>query len=589
MASSLVVRAVGLVSILMIGLATSLHLGAGDSVEVIQLQDELAAIVNSSTTQANVTKGSNKTVPQPVSVAGQATGMFVEVMASERTIVKDAAPSDRVDHQETPMAERAIFTESVVGNLGNIFKPRFAGGSEYLTGANFVPTNQESDNRQDGVPFPSAAAGVKPAQIREAYAMSGISYKDGNTTRREIYVADNNIVPRGASDETKPVKGQVRKIDADSGVVTTVKDLSGNGPIYSVAAQNIIINETRHTLLYTSVDQGGFTLYNPSTGTTRRLIVPFFNDGIDFENATEVETWRSSPMDAMVETCFTADNVSAYLHWKKKIWAFKSAACEADQSKCQAEFITEYADFKDGQRMSCAVRRNGASLVFYSSQGHSVVSVDLGAVMTPGSQVTTAPQKTIATVSKAMRDGKSPQLGTITGLSLYQPPWAAEADPYLVLTSGGQLKVMSTKAPYAHTLIPSNDGPVVALGHEAFFGKQVIFKSSLQYYVPCKDVNHQLARSILEWSVPIDKASAVEKATIELEDSGSFAAWEFSSLKKTANVKEGFMESTVVCMHKVTANVNVTREKHVQCCMTKFSKQHQGRLWDDQIFATMLY
>ena len=141
------------------------------------------------------------------------------------------------------------------------------------------------------MPFPAVGTGVKAAQIRMAYSMSGISYKDGNTTRRAIYVADNNIVPRSGTEETKPVKGQVRKIDADSGEVTTIADLSSpdNGPIYSVAAQSITIDATRHTLLYTSADQGGFTLYNPGTGKKRHLIVPFFNDGVNWENATQVK------------------------------------------------------------------------------------------------------------------------------------------------------------------------------------------------------------------------------------------------------------------------------------------------------------
>jgi hypothetical protein len=512
--------------------------------------------------------------------------MFVEVTATERTFIRDASPETRMAAKETPEENRKLFTLEMTNTLAGL-RPRFSAGAEYLTGENYPPPAAVAESQRDGVSFPadSTDPGVHPARLSAPTSMSALSYAidGGNTTKNVIYLADN------AMSGGNVTGGKVRVVDVDSGTVTSLSALSSaTHGIYSVAAHRVEIDGKMNTIVYAGVDGEDFWWYNMDTGKKVRMVIPTFNTAVNFNSSAAVNAYRND-ITGVTTSCLAAAKDKVYLQLNGKIYDFESSKC-GEGERCEMRALASLSGFdeNDAASMHCTVYAEGESLIFYASQGGSLSSVDLAQAKQAAGDVETKVVVPKPDTDDALRDGANPVLGSVTGMDAYMPPWAAAGDIHLVLVAGGQLKVMSSDTTYTTSLAPAS-GPVAVLGEHAIFGQKLLYRSSLGYAIPCKDVNHHLARPMLEWKVPVNKISVAETVAVNVTDGVGSHTWEFTALKKTAVLKQGFMEKTMVCMHKYSANVNTTKQKHIHCCMSKFSKQHQGRSWEEQILDTELY
>jgi len=562
-----------------------------NTVEILEdaTADEPAGAPNdaaeTNSTQATITPNNVQNVPVPVGIAGQAVAMFVEVTASERTFIRDASPQTRLELNATAPENRTLFQTDVAAALAAL-KPRFTGGAQYFTGENFVMGSNM--DLVDGVPFPAPPdSAIKEARFSNPAAMTSVTTKaHGLVTKQELLIADNHMV--NLTGMLVPEKGRIRRVDTTSGETSTLTELDEQDAILNVAAHSVNISGVVSTVIYTIVDKEGFYWYNAESKNKSRLIVPGVNNEVKWGNSSSVSLYKES-LGGLKEACFAADaNHSVYLQYRGKIYDFQSHECGERQAKCEMRYLADYDKYVEGGSMRCAVHAEGANVTFFAAQGNSVNSIELGPAMLPQAGETTTVVLAEAG-TKGATDGATPLLGSITGLSVYLPPWADADDVHVVLVAGGQLKVMSSKTGYSTTLAQVGKGLVAVAGGFAFSGMQMIWKSDLSYRIPCAQLNALLSKQLLEWKVPQDKPKALETIAMNLHDEGSARPWEFTAMKKTAVLNQGFMEKAMVCMHRWSDNVKVTKEKHIHCCITKFSKQHQGRLWKDQIIDTELY
>lgn len=544
----------------------------------------------STSTQSTETPHNNNNVTAPNGIAGHNPGMFVEVTSSERMFVRDAAPGTRAEATVTPEDNRTLFTSELLSAVGGL-KPRFAGGTEYFTGENYLSQPTPGNTQLDGVAFPAPLGqiSVKAARFNHPIDMSSVTYTDdnGNVTRREIIMADNQRIFNAKENKWEEVEGKVRVIDSATGATSSIQELREPDGIYSVASHSVNVSGVMSTIVYTAVMDSGFYWYNLDTKTKTRLIVPNFNDAVDWDNKTSVGEFKRTIGD-MTGVCLATDaNKSVYLHYNGKIYDFPSKDCGKDKV-CKVRSVTDWPHYKEFKPMKCAVHVSGDSITFFATQGSTVASMDIAPALLPTPEATTA--KVLAQeLSTGSNDGASPHLGNITGLSLYSPPWAPDDEIYVAVVSNGQLKMMSSKTGYTSTIAQVGAGPVAVAGEFAYSGEKLLWKSKLAYNIPCAHLNYHLSRPLLEWKVPVDKIRAVETVSVGLDDGKTSQTWEFTAMKSTAVLKQGFIEKTMVCMNRLTEMVNTTRQKHTHCCLTKFSKQHQAREWADQIFETEMF
>lgn len=357
---------------------------------------------------------------------------------------------------------------------------------------------------------------------------------------------------------------------------------------YSLAAHRMKLDGSDQTILYTATAPEGFHWYSVETDRKIRIKVPVFNSHVDYNNQTAVNELHSNPI-ALSESCLATNGDRVYLQWNGRLYDMASNDCSGPDKPCEMRLLGDYKNAKTNEPMHCAVHAGNNTLTFFGAQAGLLTAVELTPALDPKFDGELE-QRVLADAPKdEVQDGLDPSLGAVTGLDLYSPPWAEPDDVHIVMVAGGQLKVMSSKTTFTTTLSQPGPGPVAVIGERLVTGNRILSTADLSYAVPCRHVNGLLARKMLEWKVPVDKINVKETLKVNLWDEGEFQPWEFTAMKKTAVLLNGFMEKTAVCMQRFSNNTAMSKKKHVHCCMTKFSKQHKGRAWEDQILDTELY
>lgn len=577
-----------------VGLTASLHieelgeLYQSSLPELSEVEDLRESLWRGNVTQANSTPVSKRSFDKRYDgILGQREGMFVEVTASlnSMTINKDHSLNATA---ETPDDHRQIFTLNTIDELQKALFPRFVGATEYFTGANYPMSRPASERQYDGPPYPGdGVVGTVPARLSSIFSMSSVSFLDGNATRSEIYAADN-ILSVDSNGKTTMESGKLRVIDVQTGEVSTPSGAVPDGVIYSVSAQSIMVSVNdsiaKTTMVYSAVKEMGFHRWDKASGLVE-LVVPGFNQLLNISNATEVAAWQAQVPD-LKDSCLTTDHAYAYLHWNGKIFDLETAKCTSRET-CVFRQLSEYKHLIAAERMHCAVQSQNQTLMFYASQGLSIVSANLAVAREPSS--TEAPQAVVVSANGGTVDGGAPEFKDFTGIAVYSPPWLPDDEPFIMVTSDAQLRAIHTKTGFTSSIGPVARGPVAVVGEHAYTGEKVIYKSSLTYNVPCKDVNEKLARAVIEWQKPSSANVNIltEKVNVQLHDSGVLTAWEFVAMKKMATLNTGFMEKAMVCIERPLSPL--LKRTYAQCCMTKFSKQKEGITWGSQLIDTQMY
>lgn len=579
----------------LVGLNASLELaelGDIDDSTPVELSDDVRSLRESlwglpgNITQANSTPVSKRVFEKRYDgQLGQRVGTFIEVTASSESVTIDKNLGLNAS-AETPVDERTIFTRNLMLKMSQGLFPRFIGSTEYFTGANYPMSKPPSERQFDGTPWPgNGQTGTVPARFSSIFSMSTVSFMEGNATKSEIYVADNLLKLAGTG-ETVPDKGSIRVINVQTGSVSTEANAVPDGTVFSVSAQSIDINNTgtRSTMVYSVVQGKGFHRWDAADGLVQ-LSVPGWSV-VNASNVTQVAAW--TPRD-LTDSCLASDHAFVYLHWNGKLFDLETAKCATPET-CVFRVLSDYKHFTKGVRMHCGIHSQNQTLNFFTSQGDSVVSSDLMTARDPSS--TEAPQRVVATANGGTMDGGAPEFRDFTGLAVYAPAWLAEDEPYVMVSSDGQLRAINSKTGFASSIGPTSRGPVAVVGKNAYTGEKLVYKSNLVYSVPCRDVNQILARAVIEWQLPASSKTnvAIERVNVTLNDAGSQTKWDVVAMKKSSKVKQGFMEKAMVCMERPkVANATLSRT-YAQCCMTKFSKQMEGRgAWPEQLSETQIY
>ena len=240
--------------------------------------------------------------------------------------------------------------------------------------------------------------------------------------------------------------------------MTTEADAVPDGTVFSVSAQSIDMNNTgtRSTMVYSVVQGKGFHRWD-AVGGLVQLSVPGWSV-VNASNETQVAAW--TPRD-LTDSCLASDHAFVYLHWNGKLFDLETAKCATPET-CEFRVLSDYKHFTKGVRMHCGIHSQNKTLNFFTSQGDSVVSSDLMTARDPSSKLaflltsamqvltcvtagTEAPQRVVATANGGTMDGGAPEFRDFTGLAVYAPAWLAEDEPYVMVSSDGQLRAINSK------------------------------------------------------------------------------------------------------------------------------------------------
>jgi hypothetical protein len=493
-----------------------------------------------------------------------------------------------------------ILTPKVMEVIKQSVYPSFSGATQYFTG-------QTVAGQADGTAFPGpSAVGNGPGTLGFVANLAPLRIQN-KVIWDMLYAADNE---KGSSSTNKtnsagnfPVTnevhplgfGKVRSIDPGTGFIKSLKefdkidwDQKKTRSIFAVAAHSFMVNKTRTSFVYAAIENNGIFQLDLNSKKMKMMRMPKGPDG-------KKHIWEKGYRDVCITAPVSADAEEGtsmlFLHYKKVVYALDASKCTEDEEECNLRQITDYTHHEGFMKsMACASHTYKSegdkkySLFLTQRGGKNVVKLDLSdSLKVKGATVRA---DIVAAATGKSVDGATPSFVKFQGIGVYAPKWAKAAEPYVLLSGGGELRVLDYTNKYVHTLAHTENGAVAALGDDAFSGNHRIFKTDLNNQVKCDALNSYVLPMLVRWKIQSDLAFAKEVRTVQLKLGTANSPWIFKAYKKTANTINGVLEKAMVCSRQADKGINYFDE---HCCMLKFSRAVQGKHWTEQGDETELF
>jgi len=516
--------------------------------------------------------------------------------------------------KETTDKDAKILTPLNMKLIQDHVYPSFSGATNYFTG-------QRENGQADGTPYPGTStvgsapgtlgyiANIAPLRIQNAviwdmlYAAdnegSGIQASGSATNSSAGPAAGKNATVQAAkaqaSDERHPVGfGKVRTIDPGSGFISTVSefdkidwDTKRQRSIFAVAAHSFIVNQSRVSYVYAAIENNGVFQMDLNSKKMKEVKLP------EHAGKDKKHIWEKGYRDVCITAPVSSDSrfgsSMLFLHYKKVVYALDAAKC-IETKDCQMRAITTYTHHEGYMKsMACASYsyKTGSdthtSMYLTQRGGKNAISLDLtDALKVKGATVR---EELIAKATGKSVDGGDPQFVKFQGIAVYAPKWAKPGEPYILLSGGGELRILDYKKKYVHTLGHTENGAVAALGDDAFSGCHRLYKTELNFHVKCDVLNTQILPQLVKWKIPDSQVFAKEMKLVKLRMGQTDTMWQFKAYKKTAKTLQGVLEKAMVCSRQAKQGTEYFNE---HCCMLKFSRAIEGARWSDQTDETEL-
>jgi len=299
-----------------------------------------------------------------------------------------------------------------------------------------------------------------------------------------------------------------------------------------VAAHSFVVNGTgRSSFVYAAIENNGIFQMNLNTRKIKEVKLPV-------DKAVAQHIWKKGYRDVCIAAPVTADGEVGtsmlFLHYKKEIYALDASKCVS--ADCAMIRVTDYNHHEGFMKtMACAAHTYksdaGHHYTMYLSQrgGTKVVMLDLtDALKVKGATVR---DSVIATATGKSVDGAAPSFVKFQGIGIYAPRWTKPAAPFVMLSGGGDLRVLDFTKKYVHTLAHVENGAVAVLGDDAFSGSHRIFKTDLNYQVKCDVLNAHVLPELVKWKTKSNVEFAKERKSVELKMGAATGNWMFKVYK----------------------------------------------------------